>query len=47
LPILDGTVYFDKPEHTGSYASVLKGLHRDSPSPQNNRELLRGLLNAT
>jgi transcriptional regulator with XRE-family HTH domain len=43
---LDGAVYLDKPEHTGSYADVLEGLQRDSPSPRNSRELLRGLLNA-
>ncbi|MBA5221711.1 MULTISPECIES: helix-turn-helix domain-containing protein [Streptomyces] len=44
LEQLTSALYLDKPEDVAQYEQALKQLQQDSPSPEESRDLLRGLL---
>ncbi|WP_307071768.1 MULTISPECIES: helix-turn-helix transcriptional regulator [unclassified Streptomyces] len=44
LEQLTSALYLDKPEDVAQYEQALKQLQQDSPSPEESRHLLRGLL---
>jgi transcriptional regulator with XRE-family HTH domain len=47
LEQLTSALYLDKREEVAQYERVMERLHRDSPGPEESRDLLRGLLQLT